>query len=91
MHEDGVLQLGGEAITPGGAKIELPGPAMTVLNTKGAIYVVQFRLSVPAGDGVRFPVAVSYSNRSELITGRGFWQGHIGVSYDFAALKDLLR
>jgi uncharacterized coiled-coil protein SlyX len=91
MHEDGVLQFNGEAITPGGAEIELPGPAMTVLDTKGAIHVVQFRVSLPAAEGVRFPVAVSYSNRSELITGRGFWQGHLGVSYDFAALKDLVR
>jgi len=91
MHEDGVLQFNGEAITPGGAEIELQGPAMTVLDTKGAIHVVQFRLSLPAAEGIRFPVAVSYANRSELIAGRSFWQGHIGVSYDFAALRDLVR
>jgi hypothetical protein len=87
MHENGVLQFTGDAIVPGGAKIPLSGPARVLRNTKGAIHVAQFRISLPIGNGLRFPAAVSYSNRSELITGRAFWQGHLGVSYDFSALK----
>lgn len=87
MHADGVLKFDGEAITPGGAKIPISGPAKTVLNTKGAIHVVQLRVSVPVGNGVRFPASVSWANRSELITGRKFFQGQIGVSYDFSTLK----
>lgn len=91
MHENGVLKFEGEAITPGGSKIPLSGPAKAVLNTKGAIHVLQLRVSVPAGNGVRFPAAVSWANRTELVTGRAFWQGQIGVSYDFSALKGPVR
>jgi hypothetical protein len=40
---------------------------------------------------VTFPAAISYSSRTELITGRPFWQGHVGVSYDFNRLKQLVR
>lgn len=87
MHQNGVLKFDGEAITPGGSKIPISGPAKVVLNTKGAIHVVQLRVSIPGAKGVRFPAAVSWSNRSELITGKHFWQGHLGVSYDFSALK----
>jgi len=90
MHENGVIQFNGDAITPGGATIALPGPAEVLLDTKGAIHVVQAGVSLPVGAGIRIPASVSYSNRSELITGRAFWQGHIGVSYDFSALKPRL-
>lgn len=92
MIENGVLQFNQEAVTPGGAAIPLPKPAVELLNTRGPIHVAQFRLSIPIGtSGVSFPAAVSYSNRTELITGRPFWQGHIGVSYDFSHLKALLQ
>ena len=93
MREDGILQFTGDAIVPGGAKIPLPGSAKTLLNTKGAIHVGQIRISVPVGNGVRFPVAVSYANRTELLIKEkgGFWQGHLGVSYDFSSLKTLIR
>ena len=41
--------------------------------------------------GVSFPLAVTYSNRTELVkSDKGFWQGHAGVSYDLGALKQLL-
>jgi hypothetical protein len=89
MIENGVIQFTGDAITPGGSAIPLPKAAKEVLNTKGAIHVVQFRVSLPVGNGVSFPFAASYANRTELITGRPFWQGHVGVSYDFSALKNI--
>ncbi len=90
MVANGVLKLTGDAVTPGGAAIVLPKAAKEVLNTKGAIHIVQVRASFPVGQGVSFPAAVSYSNRSELITGRAFWQGHFGVSYDFGQLRKAL-
>ena len=90
MASNGVIKFDKTAITPGGAAIPLPKAAIEVLNTKGAIHVAQFRISLPAAQGITFPLAVSYSNRTELIKGRSFWQGHIGVSYDLAQLKPLL-
>jgi hypothetical protein len=90
MAANGVIKFDKTAITPGGAAIPLPKAAIEVLNTKGAIHVAQFRISLPAAQGITFPLAVSYSNRTELVTGRAFWQGHVGVAYDLGQLKPLL-
>ena len=90
MVSNGVLKFTGDAVTPGGAAIPLPKAAKELLNTKGAIHVLQARASFPVGKGVSFPVALSYANRSELIVGRAFWQGHFGVSYDFGQLQKAL-
>ena len=92
MVNNGVMQFDRETITPGGASIPLMSPAIEILDTKGAIHVAQFRVSIPVGSsGVSFPAAVSYASRAELVTGRTFWQGHVGVSFDFSNLKSLAR
>jgi hypothetical protein len=90
MVSNGVIAFDKTAITPGGAAIPLPKAASELLNTKGPIHVAQVRVSIPAASGVSFPLAVSYSNRTELVTGKAFWQGHAGISYDLAQLKQLL-
>lgn len=91
MVANGALKFDKTAITPGGAAIPLPKAAIELLNTKGDIHVGQFRVSIPATQGVSFPLAVTYSNRTELVkSDKGFWQGHAGVSYDLGALKQLL-
>jgi hypothetical protein len=90
MVANGVLKFDEKALTPGGAAIELPKAAKELLDTKGAIHIVQFRVSMPVAEGVSFPIAFSHSNRTELIKGRSFWQGHAGVSYDFSGLKKLV-
>jgi hypothetical protein len=92
MIENGVVQFNGDTATAGGAAIRLPGSAVEVLKTKGPIHVAQFGLNIPAGKtGISFPAAVSWSNRTELITGKSFWQGHVGVSYDLGRLKTLFE
>ncbi len=91
MIANGALKFEKTAITPGGAAIPLPKAAIELLNTKGDIHVAQFRVSIPATQGVSFPLAVTYSSRTELVkSDKGFWQGHAGVSYDLGALKQLL-
>jgi hypothetical protein len=91
MIANGVLTFDKTAITPGGAAIALPKAAIQLLNTKGDIHVGQFRVSIPAAQGVSFPLAVTYSNRTELVkANKPFWQGHAGISYDLGALKQLL-
>lgn len=91
MVANGVLKFDKTAITPGGAAIPLPKAAIELLNTKGDIHVGQVRVSIPATTGVSFPLAITYSNRTELVKAdKGFWQGHAGVSYDLGALKQLL-
>jgi hypothetical protein len=92
MIENAVVQFNGDAATPGEAAVQLPGSAVEVLKTKGPIHIAQLGLNIPAGNtGISFPVAVSWSNRTELITGKSFWQGHVGVSYDLGRLKTLFE
>ncbi len=92
MIENAVVQFNGDAVTPGEPAIQLPGSAIEVLKTKGPIHIAQFGLSIPAGKtGIWFPAAVSWSNRTELIAGKSFWQGHVGVSYDLGRLKTLFE
>lgn len=91
MATNGVLRFDKTAITPGGSAIPLPKAAIEILNTKGDIHVAQFRVGIPATQGINFPLAVTYANRTELVKAdKGFWQGHAGVSYDLGALKQLL-
>jgi hypothetical protein len=91
MIANGAIKFDKTAITPGGAAIPLPKAAVEVLNTKGDIHLAQFRIGIPAAQGVSFPLAVTYASRTELLKAdKGFWQGHAGVSYDLGALKKLL-
>ena len=91
MAANGVLKFDKTAITPGGAAIPLPKAATELLNTKGDIHVAQVRVSIPAAQGVTFPLALTYSSRTELLKAdKGFWQGHAGVSYDLGVLKQFL-
>jgi hypothetical protein len=59
----------------------LPTTASQVFATRGPINVGQIRLGFGTGTNVRFPIAVSYSNRSDLIV-HPFVGVQFGVSYD---------
>jgi hypothetical protein len=59
----------------------LPTTASQVFATRGPINVGQVRLGFGTGTNLRFPVAVSYSNRSDLIV-HPFVGVQFGVSYD---------
>jgi hypothetical protein len=90
MLENAAMQFHREAVTPGGEGASAPRTAAAVANTRGPIHVAQLRVSIPLGaSGVALPAAVSYASRAELLTGRRFWQGHIGVSYDLGNLRRL--
>lgn len=59
----------------------LPTTASQVFATRGPINVGQVRLGFGTGKNVTFPVAVSYSNRSDLIV-HPFFGVQFGISYD---------
>ena len=60
--------------------------ATQVFATKGNISIGQLRLVLgPGQSSVRFPLAISYSNRTELIP-KPTWKAQFGISYDFDAL-----
>jgi hypothetical protein len=64
----------------------LPSTATQVFAKKGNLHIAQLKIALGTGaTNVRFPVAVSYSSRTELLT-KPEWRGQVGVSYDFDSL-----
>ena len=71
---------------PGITITGLSSSATQVFAKKGNISIAQLKLELgPGQSSVRFPIAVSYSNRTELIT-KPEWRGQLGISYDFDSL-----
>ena len=52
---------------------------------KGPINFVQLKYGLGFGKNVKFPIAVSWSNRTDLIT-HALWSAQFGVTYDFSSL-----
>jgi hypothetical protein len=63
----------------------LPSTATQVFSKKGDIHVAQAKWGLGKGTNVKFPIAVTYSNRTELIA-HPAWGLQFGVTYDFSAL-----
>jgi hypothetical protein len=53
-----------------------------VIAEAGTIAAAQLRLTLGPPGGLRFPLAVSYSNRTELLPTPA-WRAQLGLSYDF--------
>jgi len=71
---------------PGITLTGLPASASQVFASKGNLSIGQIRLVLgPGQSSMRFPLAISYSNRTELIP-KPTWKAQIGVSYDFDSL-----
>jgi hypothetical protein len=64
--------------------VGLPATATEAFAEKGNLHIGQVKL-VLGESSVRFPIAVSYSNRTELIT-KPSWRAQVGISYDLDAL-----
>jgi hypothetical protein len=57
----------------------------------GWIHVVQAKVMVPVkGSGVKIPLSVSYSNRTELLKEKEI-RGHIGLTFDMDVLSSMVR
>jgi hypothetical protein len=65
--------------------VGLPSSATQVFTQKGNISVAQLKYGFGKGTNVKFPIAVTYSNRTELIA-HPAWGLQFGVSYDFSSL-----
>lgn len=64
----------------------LPSNATQVFAQKGKINIVQGKFTYsPGSSAITFPVSVTWSNRTELIT-NSVWQGQLGISYNFDSL-----
>jgi hypothetical protein len=65
--------------------IGLPSNATQIFTQKGSIHVFQLKYGLGTGTNVKFPIAVTYSNRTELIA-HPTWGLQFGVTYDFTSL-----
>lgn len=71
---------------PGVTFVHLPDGAKKVFAQPGKIWISQLRLVLgPDKASVRIPVALSWSNRTELID-KPTWRAQIGLNYDLDAL-----
>ena len=88
LNDDMVIQFNSDAIAPG-TGIPLPKPANVILKgTKGDVGIAQAKLTIPLGNsGVSFPLAVSWSNRTEFLRTHGNdVRGHFGFQFDLDKL-----
>jgi hypothetical protein len=65
--------------------VGLSSTATQIFAQKGPIQVGQFKYGFGTGKNVKFPFAVTYASRTELIV-RHAWGAQFGVSYDFTSL-----
>jgi len=63
----------------------LPSTATQVFAQAGKIHIGQLRLELGSGSNLKFPIAISYSSRTELITKPEF-RAQIGLSYSLDSL-----
>lgn len=63
----------------------LSSSATQVFTKKGPIHFAQLKYGLGFGKNVKFPIAVSWSNRTDLIT-HALWSAQFGVTYDFSSL-----
>jgi len=86
QNRPSILNLTPGTSFPGISFVGLPDTATQVFSTRGNIQVGQIRLVLgPENSSARFPVSITYSNRTEFIDRPG-WRGQVGVSYDFDSL-----
>ena len=70
---------------PGISIVGLASSTSSVFASRGPINFVQLKYGLGTGKNVKFPIAVSWSNRTDLIT-HSLWSAQFGVSYDFSSL-----
>ena len=86
QKENAILEFGKNAQTPIVA-IPLAKPAVEVLNTKGNIGIVQFKLTIPVSKVITWPMSVTWSNRTELIKAPEV-RGQFGIALNLDKLFD---
>lgn len=93
LTDNSVLAFNSDSIAPG-TGIVLPKPANVILmGTKGKVGIGQAKLTIPFKDsGVSFPLAVTWSNRTELLNIPGNdVRGQFGLMFDMDKLMTTLQ
>jgi len=84
-----VLTITAGNLAPG-TNITLPSDAQVLLGTSGWLGVVQGKLVFNLAQGFALPVAIKWSNKTDLLDANDI-RGQIGLSYDLSALSKLIQ
>lgn len=88
QYDPTVLNITAGNLAPG-TNIALPSNAQVLLGTAGWLGVVQGKVVFNLSKGLTIPVAIKWSNKTDLLAGSDT-RGQIGLSYDLSALSSLL-
>lgn len=73
------------------AKIDVPVDDPVLAVTRKNVWRLVGKVSLPWGDAATIPVSVTFASDPNSLTKEKFVTGHVGVSYDFGALKSLFK
>jgi hypothetical protein len=82
-----VLNITAGNLVPG-TTITLPSNAQALLGPSGLIVIGQGKLTINTKSGIKIPLAVEYSNKTDLLNATDV-RGNFGVSYDFSSFSSL--
>jgi hypothetical protein len=88
QYDPTVLNITAGNLAPG-TNIALPGDAQVLLGTAGWLGVAQGKVVINLKKGLNIPVALKWSNKTDLLKGSDV-RGQIGLSYDLSALSKLI-
>jgi hypothetical protein len=88
QYDPTVLNITQGNLAPG-TNISLPGDAQVLLGTAGWLGVAQGKVVINLRKGLSVPVALKWSNKTDLLKGNDV-RGQVGLSYDLSALSKLI-
>jgi hypothetical protein len=89
QYSANVLNVTVANVVPG-TNISVPSNSQVFTSTPGWLGVAQTKLVFNIGKGTSIPIAVKWSNKTDLLTGSD-WKGQFGISYDLSALSSILQ
>lgn len=82
-----VLNIPAGTVVPG-TTIPLPNGTQEFVGTAGSLWVTQAKVTIKGSGGINIPVAVSWSNKTDLLQGSRVG-AQVGISYNFSSLATL--
>lgn len=82
-----VLNIPAGTVVPG-TTIPLPNGTQEFVGTAGSLWVTQAKVTIKGSGGINIPIAVSWSNKTDLLQGSRVG-AQVGISYNFSSLAGL--
>ena len=82
-----ILNIPAGTVAPG-TTIPLPNGTQEFVGTAGSLFVTQAKITIKGSGGINVPLAVSWSNKTDLLQGSKVG-GQVGISYNFSSVAGL--